>query len=380
MKKVAFIAPTYPVLSETFIQTEVESIKACGHEVMVFAFDINKSEQRFDYDLAEIAQDVDWNLWTQISQRGLLKAMHFVYGQVGLPKRSLFYYGLKLAMQLAEKKVDHVHAHFAQHTAAHAIVAARLLNISCSFVAHGHDVYEAAFDIKNKIEASDFVVAVCQDMLNDFDNVARGNVKLLHCGVTTDKFILRGKQPSSHLRLVFLGRLVEQKGVHHLIEALASLKDRVEFQLDIVGTGDMEEDLIKQVSEHGLSKRVTFLGAKPHDWVKEHLADYDCLVAPFCFSKTGCVDTGPLVLKEAMAVGTPVITTNIMGCKEIVTPETGYLVDEQNVQQLATSLAQFARLTFQERLKMGYHAHKRVVDSFNAYVQAKRLSGWIESV
>ncbi|USH04797.1 glycosyltransferase [Grimontia kaedaensis] len=378
MKKVAFVAPTYPVLSETFIQTEVDSIKACGHEVMVLAFDINKSEQSFSYDLAKIGQNVDWTLLRKVSPRGFRQAMNFVYNQAGLPKRSLFYHGLKLALQLSANKVEHVHAHFAQHTAAHAVVAAKLLNISCSFVAHGHDVYEAAFDIKSKIEASDFVVAVCQDMLDEFDNLASGNVKLLHCGVKTDKFFLRDKQPSSRLRLVFLGRLVEQKGVNYLIEALASMKDNIEFQLDIVGTGDMQETLANQVSEQGLSEQITFLGAKPHQWVKEHLADYDCLVAPFCFSQTGCVDTGPLVLKEAMAVGTPVITTNIMGCKEIVTPDTGYLVSEKNVKQLALSLAQFAQLTFNERVEMGQRAHERVLNSFNAYVQAQRLSGWIE--
>ncbi|MFA0519994.1 colanic acid biosynthesis glycosyltransferase WcaL, partial [Vibrio sp. 10N.222.55.E8] len=80
-----------------------------------------------------------------------------------------------------------------QHTAAHAIVAAKLLNITCSFVAHGHDVYEFAYDIQQKISSSDFVVAVCKDMLRDFKSMANGNVKLLHCGVNTQQFQLRKK-------------------------------------------------------------------------------------------------------------------------------------------------------------------------------------------
>ncbi|PMI58274.1 colanic acid biosynthesis glycosyltransferase WcaL, partial [Vibrio splendidus] len=316
MKKVAFVAPTYPVLSETFIQTEVDSVKACGHDVCVMAFEIEESEKSFDYDIIKIGKDVRAGKIASINWFGFLRAVSFVSKQTSMPKKSLFAYGFKLALQLAENDVEHVHAHFCQHTTAHAIVAAKLLNITCSFVAHGHDVYEFAYDIEQKISSSDFVVAVCKDMLTDFNTMAKGNIKLLHCGVNTKQFQLHPKTEAKQLRLVFLGRLVEQKGIHHLIDALAPIAEPLDIHLDIIGTGDLEQQLNLQVKEQGLTRNVTFLGAKPHEWVKEKLSNYDSLIAPFCFSETGCVDTGPLVLKEAMAVGTPVITTNIMGCKE----------------------------------------------------------------
>ncbi|MGR6834250.1 glycosyltransferase family 4 protein [Aliivibrio wodanis] len=379
MKKVAFIAPTYPVLSETFIQTEVDSIKSCGHDVCVFAFEIEDSQYEFDYSIIKIGKSIRAGMYKNLHFSGLLEAMKFVQQQKSMPKKSLFHYGLKLALQLAEKEIDHVHAHFGQHTAAHAIVAAKLLNITCSFVAHGHDVYETAYDIEEKIIASDFVVAVCKDMQNDFNKMAKGNIKLLHCGVKTEQFRMENKAPSDSLRLVFLGRLVQQKGIHHLIDALAPVAQQLNIHLDIVGAGDMKDQLEIQVEQQGLSERVQFLGSKPHDWVKQNLSKYDCLLAPFCFSETGCVDTGPLVLKEAMAVGTPVITTNIMGCKEIVTCETGYLVNEKNVSELRQSIEQFAKLTFKERTQMGQMARERVVTHFNAFTQAKQLSRWIEN-
>ncbi|OCH19785.1 glycosyltransferase family 4 protein [Aliivibrio sp. 1S128] len=379
MKKVAFISPTYPVLSETFIQTEVDSIKACGHEVCVLTFEIEDLKQQFDYSVIKIGKDIHTSMYKNLTFPGILKALKFVREQEHLPKKSLFNYGLKLALQLADIKAEHIHAHFCQHTAAHAIVAAKLLNITCSFVAHGHDVYETAYDIDKKIIASDFVVTVCKDMQRDFEHMASGNIKLLHCGVKTEQFVIQPKIPSTQLTFVFLGRLVEQKGIHHLIDALAPIAKQLNIQLDIIGTGEMEEQLKDQAIQQGLSNHVHFLGSKPHSWVKENLVNYDCLVAPFCFSETGCVDTGPLVLKEAMAVGTPVITTNIMGCKEIVTSETGYLVNEKNVAELQQSIKQFAQLTFNERTKMGKMARERVEDHFNAFKQAKQLSGWIES-
>ncbi len=379
MKKVAFVAPTYPVLSETFIQTEVESVKACGHHVCVMTFKIESSEKSFDYDIVKIGQDVRVGTITRINWLGFVQALSFVSRQNSMPKKSLFAYGFKLAMQLAERDIDHVHAHFCQHTAAHAIVAAKLLNITCSFVAHGHDVYEFAYDIEQKISSSDFVVAVCKDMLNDFNNMAKGNVKLLHCGVNTKQFKLQSKNGTRLLRLIFLGRLVEQKGVHHLIDALAPIAQPLNIHLDIIGTGALESQLKMQVEHLELTRNVTFHGAQSHEWVKKNLPNYDSLVAPFCFSETGCVDTGPLVLKEAMAVGVPVITTNIMGCKEIVTPETGFLVNEKSVDELRETIERFAQLSSDERAEMGMKARARVETKFNSLKQAQQLSNWIEN-
>ncbi|MGF1734221.1 glycosyltransferase family 4 protein [Photobacterium satsumensis] len=379
MKKVAFIAPTYPVLSETFIQTEVDSIQSCGHEVCVLTFGKEPSSKNFNYDIVEIGSDVSLTQLLSISPTGVYKALDFVTSQQSMPKKSLFVYGLKLAMQLSELKVNHVHAHFGQHTAAHAIVAAKLLNISCSFVAHGHDVYESPFDIEKKIQASDFVVAVCKTMQDDFNNIASGDIKLLHCGVKTDLFVPEAKLGSDTLKLVFLGRLVYQKGVQDLINALIPIADELNISLDIIGKGELEQMLKRQVVQARLMSRVRFLGSKPHSWVKKNLSQYDCLVAPFCYSDSGCVDTGPLVLKEAMAVGTPVITTNIMGCKEIVSSDTGYLVNEKSVSELTESITRFAKLSLEQRKQMGEQARARVVEHFDARRQAMQLSNWIEN-
>ena len=379
VKKVAFVAPTYPVLSETFIQTEVDSLKECGHDVCVMTFKIESNEKSFDYDIVKIGQNIRVGKITHINWLGFVKAFSFVSRQNSMPKPSLFAYGFKLALQLAERDIDHVHAHFCQHTAAHAIVAAKLLNITCSFVAHGHDVYESPYDIEQKISSSDFVVAVCKDMLNDFNSMTKGNVKLLHCGVNTKQFQMQPKHDAKLMRLIFLGRLVEQKGVHHLINALAPIAQPLNIHLDIIGTGDLESQLKMQVELQKLTRNVTFHGAQAHEWVKKNLSNYDGLVAPFCFSKIGCVDTGPVVLKEAMAVGVPVITTDIMGCKEIVTPETGFLVHAGNVGELQEIIEHFAQLSSDERGEMGIRARARVETEFNSIKQAQQLSNWIEN-
>ncbi|MCK6264076.1 glycosyltransferase family 4 protein [Vibrio sp. ZSDE26] len=380
MKKVAFITPTFPVLSETFIQTEIDSVKECGHEVCVLTFERETSELHFDYDIEQIGTSVAWKHLLHFKAQDIQKAISFVSDQTAMPKRSLFYFSTKLALQLKEQNVEHVHAHFCQHTAAHAIVASKLLGIGCSFVGHGHDVYEFAFDIDKKIRFSDFVVAVCQDMHDDFRKIFPGNIKLLHCGVKSEQYIPLNKKETGSIRLVFVGRLVITKGVHHLLEAMSLIDSSIDVTLDIIGDGEERLALYKQMERLELENQVQFLGAKPHQWVKNNLVNYDCMVAPFCFSDSGCVDTGPLVLKEAMASGTPVITSNIMGCKEIVAHGTGYLVDEKSPEQLAAKIIEFSNLPITQRNTIGQNARRRVVEHFNALTQAKQLSGWIEQV
>ena len=380
VKKVAFVAPFYPVLTETFIQSEVASVQACGHDVVVFAWHKRPTELTFSYDVIEVGAKAPITRLFRVSPPGILRAISYARSQELLSTKSLMYHGLRLAMQFSEHGVEHVHSHFCECEAAYTIMAAKLLGISCSFVGHGHDVYEVPQEIDKKLLASDFAVAVCEDMRRDFLAMAPADVKLLHCGVQVERFSLERKEASACLRLIFVGRLVFQKGVQYLLEALASLAGKFEFSLDIVGDGDMREDLEQQAKDLALAPMVSFLGAKSHAWVRDSLASYDCMVAPFCFTETGCVDTGPLVLKEAMLVGTPVISSNIMGCKEIVAPGTGYLVNEKNVPELAARIAEFSELSTDERAEMGQAARQHVLKNFDALKQAKKLSSWIQGV
>lgn len=384
MKNVAFLAPSYPVLSETFIRTEVDSIKACGHHVCVMTFIKYNDCSEFSYDTHVIGEDVPLALLTSLSPAGIVSALSFIAKQRSMPKLSLFKYSLKLALQMRKAGVNHVHAHFAQHTCAHAIVAAKMMGISSSFVAHGHDLYETPFDVDLKVNNSHFVVAVCKDMENDLKKINNDKVKILHCGVKTNEFkppvLSADKSKAGYsIKLVFLGRLVEQKGINYLLQSLTELNNPHLVTLDIIGDGELRTALQQQVYKLGLSKRVRFHGSKSPQWVTRNLATFDCLVAPFCVSHSGCMDTGPLVLKEAMAVGVPVITTDLMGCKEIVAPGTGLIVKQKNSQSLSHAIAEFINYSPEKRQEMRFLARLNVEHNFDALNQAKSLSNWIEN-
>jgi len=285
---------------------------------------------------------------------------------------------------MRKQGVNHIHAHFAQHTCAHAIAAAKMMGITSSFVAHGHDLYETPYDVNLKVNHSNFVIAVCKDMEVDLKKINKDKIKLLHCGVNTDEFKPPLLSSANNLgtppiRLVFLGRLVEQKGLNYLLQSLHELDPRHLVTLDIIGDGALRTNLELQVYRLGLSKTVRFLGAKSPLWVSHNLATFDCLVAPFCMSQSGCVDTGPLVLKEAMASGVPVITTDLMGCKEIVAPGTGLIAKQKDSQSLSQAITEFINYPYEKRQNMRLLARLNIESNFDALHQARSLSHWIEN-
>jgi glycosyltransferase involved in cell wall biosynthesis len=105
---------------------------------------------------------------------------------------------------------------------------------------------------------------------------------------------------------------------------------------------------------------------------------YDGFLAPFCIAENGDKDTGPVVLKEAMAMSLPVITCDVMGCAEIVDDSVGYLVESRNTQALTRAINQYVHLSKEQRAKMRLAARARVLEKFDAFKQAKQLSNWIQ--
>jgi glycosyltransferase involved in cell wall biosynthesis len=104
--------------------------------------------------------------------------------------------------------------------------------------------------------------------------------------------------------VLYVGRLSEHKGVHDLIAAVGSLDEPV--HLLVVGDGP-DRDAFERQASRDLPRRATFVGQIPN----EELANYYGLADAFVLPTGG--DTWGLVLNEAMACGTPVVTTTAAG-------------------------------------------------------------------
>jgi glycosyltransferase involved in cell wall biosynthesis len=103
--------------------------------------------------------------------------------------------------------------------------------------------------------------------------------------------------------VLYVGRLGYRKGLFRLLDAFAGLPHRPNLELTLVGEGPLEPELRRRAQALGIATRVRFAGFLGRSGVRAELQRAICFVNPADY------ETGPLTLLEAMACGTPVITT-----------------------------------------------------------------------
>ena len=140
-------------------------------------------------------------------------------------------------------------------------------------------------------------------------------------------------------RILYVGRLIERKGLPYLIEAMGLLPPGLPVRLDIVGAGDQRPLLERLVKDKGLTERVFFRGRIPYEELAELYADCDVFVLPSIVDSRGDTEGLGVVLVEAMSYKKPVIATNVGGIPDIVRDnETGILVEQRDPQALAQAI------------------------------------------
>jgi colanic acid/amylovoran biosynthesis glycosyltransferase len=154
----------------------------------------------------------------------------------------------------------------------------------------------------------------------------------------------RGPSPDGRLRLVTVGRLVEKKGIEYVLRAVRILADRgVDVEYRILGEGPRRERLERLVAELGIARRVRLHGRHEQQAVREEVESSDLLVAASLTAADGDEEGIPNVLKEAMALGLPVIGTRHAGIPELIEDGvSGLLVPERDELALADALQHLA--------------------------------------
>lgn len=383
MKTIGYVLADFPVFSETFVGDEIRAVRRLGRKVVPIVMNLRTGKaQAQDLELAREAavlgaQPAVAAFRALARARGsAAAALSFLRRQSRLPVRSLLWNGLKIADVARRHGCTHLHAHFAGGAAAHAIVAARLAGLSVSFVCHGHDVYAEAEDLELKLACADFVVAVCNDMASDLARLApKASIVTAPCGIDEESLAPRRDAPGNG-RLLFVGRIVEQKGVDDLLRALAEIPVA---EIDIIGDGPLAPVYKQEAERLGLAGRVHFLGPRPREWLRENGPSYMGLVAPFKIAPDGARDSGPMVVKEAMAMGLPVVSTSLMGVKETVTPDSGFLSAPGDPASLAESIRALLAMPQTARLRMGEMGRERVAQLFTQRIQAQTLAAAFEA-
>ena len=139
--------------------------------------------------------------------------------------------------------------------------------------------------------------------------------------------------------LLYVGRVAHEKNIAFLIEATARLRqDCPDVLLLIAGEGPAEDSLRRQAARTGLQRHVQFVGYLSRD---QALAD--CYAAGDMFVFASTTETQGLVLLESMKLGTPVVTTAVMGTASIMADGRGGLVAEEDACHFASQCLRLLR-------------------------------------
>lgn len=398
-KKVAYLVNQYPKVSHTFIRREIQALELLGVNVMRFSVRDTSADKHDTDDQREA--DKTTVLLDRTDARGALSLARALASRlrkdplalvgavrlaVDLARRSergafvhLAYLAeaAKLIGHLEGEGVAHVHAHFGTNSATVAMLAEAMGGPSFSFTAHGPEEFDKpdAIALGDKIERARFVVGVSSfgrsQLLRRTKGTSWQKVKVVHCGVD-EKFLGESFLRPIPLakRLVCVGRICEQKGQLLLLEAAAILSDRgVDFELVLVGDGEMRPQAEAFIAAHGLERKVRITGWATGETVRNELNAARAMVLP------SFAEGLPVVIMEALALRRPVISTYVAGIPELVVPgKCGWLVPAGDVPALVAAMDAALQATPEELERMGDDGRARVLASHDAATEARLLA------
>ncbi len=394
MKRTGYVLKVYPRFSETFIVTEILAREAQGDDLRIYALRPT-TDARFHPEIARVRAQVSWvpypakasEFWQQLSNalrhEGLRHRFTELAPQLADMPVDEVAQGVALAQAALEDGIDHLHAHFASLAGRMAWVASQLTGIPYTVTTHAKDIFEHSVNrewLRRVCGDADRVIAISrfnEAYLRDVLEGTGANITMQYNALELDRFPYRDpNEIASPLRIATVGRLVPKKGFPDLIDAVSRLDFPVE--LDIAGHGEMHDELAAQIERLGLGDRVRLIGPLTQSEVSELMRRSHVFVAPCVPASDGNMDGLPTVVLEAMAIGTPVITTSVTGLPEVVrNGETGVLIEPGDVTALAQALTQVAEgklpLTHLAR-----GARALIEEQFNSRRQAANLSAWVE--
>jgi len=357
----------YPRISETFISNEIRLLEKCGFAIHLFS--MRQPREKFTHDsVKEIRAAVDYlpetlikplprllyhNLCLAAKIPGLYGAAlktayrRFLRTRKSATLKHLLQAGYLVHRLLPASRVTHLHAHFAHSPTSVAMFTSRLTGIPFSFTAHAKDIYTSdPRQIREKIGLSRFVVTCTEYNKKYLREISDGYPTPIHRnyhGIDIRLFSVNNESPRlpvPPLQILTVARLTAKKGLSTIYRALRFLCDQgVSLHHTHIGGGEDREKITSLINELDLGAVTELLGTQPHHVVLEHYEKADLFVLGCEVASNGDRDGIPNVLMESMAMGLPVIATDISGIPELVENEhTGLLVPPGQPVKLAESM------------------------------------------
>lgn len=373
---IAYLVHRFPVATQTFTYDELMVFERAGLETAVYSF---RPGEQLDWPLDALRVRTLPSAWSAASLGALawwatraplrlLRSLLWVLGgrfpvRPSLRERVTALLSVPRGALLArEPSICLFHAQFSNETATTALIAAHLSGRPFSFRSHTAPNPQLLVE---KLRRAAVVLAISEHDRNELLTAAPGaRVVLSPLGIPLPPAVEHEREPGL---VVSVGSLIEKKGHDVLIEACARLRaEGLDVRCEIAGAGDLHDSLRDQIERLGVQDSVRLLGPLSREDVLRRVASASVFALAAVPSKVG-VDGVPVALIEAMAVGTPPVSTALSGIPELVRDgETGLLVEPGAVTGLGDALR---RLLTDEPLRA------RLGESARAHVRAERDAG-----
>lgn len=288
---------------------------------------------------------------------------------------------------LKTDRVDLIHAHFGW-SAVDIVKTAKAHFIPLVVTFHGADVTERRrrprlkyliyrIQLRQVFKYATRLIAVSEYIANE----------LVSLGAPPDKIVVHyigircspDRPEAKRTGVLFVGRLVEKKGLSDLIRAISMLpSDLSSAPLVVVGAGPLRSELESEASQLGVN--VEFRGLLDPESVQTEMSRATVFCVPSRTARNGDSEGLGMVFLEAANAGTPVVSTRHGGVPEaVLSEETGLLVPEADPFQLSRALQRIYRSP-SLRQELGSKGRERVRQHFNIINQTALLEELYDSV
>ncbi|GGK77492.1 glycosyltransferase [Amphritea balenae] len=361
--RVGIFRTVYPIYSEVFITKQIKSCK--NIEPVVICRD----------NISEV------HGIKLVSVNG--KFSRLIFTLVG--------YSKELFSNKIVNDIELLHAHFVQD-AALILSLSYVLDKPMVVTCHGSDVTTTDYGLILNKRITDFRYLILRKMLkkkvttfivvSDFirdlmvkKGFPKDKIVKHYIGVDTQLFVPgKEKKSGSKKSIISIARHTDVKGIDILLSAFSKVLEYYpDLSLIQVGDGTLTSDLRKQCVDLGIDGNVFFKGALEQVEIVKLMQESSALVLSSRKSKSGAEEAFGLALVEASACGIPVIGTRVGGIPEaVIDGETGFVVESENVEELASAIIKIINDDSQARL-MGARGRDMVLNRFNIAEQSIKL-------
>ncbi len=367
MKTVAHFIDKYIQLSETFIYNQITHIKGY-HSIVLTKNIINRDIFPFEPIFIFRKRDID-----RVLMENNVGLIHAHFGWSGISALPI---ALKYNLPLI--------------TTFYGIDATRMLRY-----------FSYRRNIKKLFNISKLILVMSQDMKQDLIKAGcdERKIKMHYIGVEITEGNIRRDETDDAVQILMCGRFVEKKGFEYGIRAYEGVRgeggqgDRGtggtgereiggqgdkgrggrDVRLVIVGDGRLRRRIESLVQSPGIEPYVSLTGFLTAKKVREKMVESDIFLAPHITARNGDKEGMPTTVKEAMAVGLPVVSTYHAGIPEVVEDKkSGFLVKERDVDGLSSCLDRLIDNSLL-REKMGERGREIIKERFTLDKKIREL-------